>query len=314
MKALQKLISQVKLRVERARARYWLVDVGISTFKRYSNDDGGFYAASLTYFTFFSVFPLMLFVASLVGYLSFLSPGVKSSLVDSGTQAIPLLGSILSKTALNALADHAGTLAITGLVLGLYSGSGGVVALSHALNRIYGVTKEAGFIPKRLASLKWLGLIALTAVVSLGLSGVASYLGLSGSSTHPIFTVLGQIVAHLIGIGVGLVLFLTAFKLLPAKKLTWSEVLPGSVIAAVAFEILKIVGTWYLANGADSRKATFGAFATAAGLLVASYLLAQITLLAGEVNATLADRRQMRHPTPERAIEPDQESASSLPG
>ena len=63
-----------------------------------------------------------------------------------------------------------------------------------------------------------------------------------------------------------------------------------ALLAGGVFEILKTVGTLYIARGQQGREATFGAFATAATLLVASYLLSQITLLAAELNAVLAER------------------------
>ena len=64
--------------------------------------------------------------------------------------------------------------------------------------------------------------------------------------------------------------------------------------AAIAFEVLKVVGAVYLRAGSQANNATFGAFATAAGLLVVSYLLCQITLLAAELDAVLVERRITR--------------------
>ncbi|MGH2808584.1 MAG: YhjD/YihY/BrkB family envelope integrity protein, partial [Actinomycetota bacterium] len=84
------------------------------------------------------------------------------------------------------------------------------------------------------------------------------------------------------------------FKFLPAKRLEWSEVWPGAIIAALGFELLKTLGALYLANSESARDDTFGTLATAATLLVAAFLISQVILLAAEFNAALAERRETR--------------------
>jgi YihY family inner membrane protein len=290
---IKQVPAGAKLRLERARADYPVVDVTVATFKRYSEDDAGFYAAALTYYMFFSIFPILIFAASAIGYITFLNEDLQERLIAEGLNAIPLIGDILTPDSIGKLQQQRGTLALVGLALTLYSGSGAIVALEHALNKVNRVDKEPPFIAKRIRSLKWLGALAIAAVLSLGISGFAQFVGellpnnLAG-------TVALSFVLHVAGAALGVAIFLTTFKLLPAAEQTWRDVLPGALLAGVVFEVLKTVGTLYLARGQAGREATFGAFATAATLLVASYLLAQITLLAAELNAVLAERRQTR--------------------
>lgn len=287
------VVAQAKLQVERARARWAAVDVAVSTFKRYSLDDIGSYAAALTYYIFFSIFPLLLATAAVLGYLTFLNPEIKEKVFQAGIGSFPMLRSALRPSGLDFLADQRGTLAVTSVLLGLYSGSGGVVALQHALNKVWRVATEPNFVGKRIRSLKWLGIFAVGAVVTAGLGGVASFaeevFG-HGSIGALAAAVLGRIA----GIAVGIGLFLTAFKFLPARPASWRELLPGAIVAGIVFELLKVAGALYLAAGSESRQATFGAFAAAAGLLVVSYLLAQVTLLSSVLNAVLAERRALR--------------------
>lgn len=293
MQRIKQVPAQAKLRLERARADYSGVDVTVSTFKRYSEDDGGFYAASLTYYTFFSIFPILVFAASAIGYITFISERIRDRLLEEGINAIPLISDILDPDAIDDLQRQRGSLALVGLLMALYAGSGGVVALEHALNKVNRVTNEPPFIPKRIRSLKWLGALALGGIASVATSVVAAFVGellpsnLLGSAAAWLFL-------HALGAALGVAIFMTAFKLLPVTDSSWRDVLPGAVVAGVAFEVLKTVGTLYLARGQEGRAATFGAFATAATLLVASYLLSQVTLLAAELNAVLAERRQTR--------------------
>jgi membrane protein len=287
------LAAKAKLRLERARADHGAVDVAVATLKRYSDDDGGFYAAALTYYMFFSIFPLLIFSASALGYLTFLNQDLQNRLLEEGVEAVPLIGNIFTPDNIEALQRQRSTLAGIGLVMALYAGSGGIVALEHALNKVHHVDREPGFLPKRIRSLKWLGVVTVAALIAVGTGTIPQLAGSIFSGNNVLAAAL-WILSHVIGIAVAVGLFLSAFKLLPAREQSWRDVLPGAAIAGVVFEVLKIVGAWYLARGAESREATFGTFRVAASLLVASYLLAQVTLVAAEINAVLAERRRTR--------------------
>jgi membrane protein len=295
---LQRLVAQAKLRVERARARWAAVDVGVGTLKRFSADDGSSYAAALTYYTFFSIFPLLVFGIAALGYLTFGNAQLQEDILEAGLETIPMLQDALSPAGLETIKERRQELALTGVVLALYSGSGAVVALEHALNKLWHVPEEPKFIQKRLRSLIWLAILGGAAVTSLVLSAVARTLGSLVSGLPGLGELLGVVLLHAVGIAVGTLVFAAAFRVLPAKDLSWGTVLPGAVVAALAFEVLKSLGASYLQAGAGSRNATFGTFATAAGLLVASYLMAQITLLSAEMNVVLAERRTTRQSVP----------------
>lgn len=284
MPDLTRFVNQAKLRVEKARASSGLVDIVVRTFKRFSEDDGGFYAAALTYYVFFSMFPLLIFATAMLGVVTQVYPDLEKDLLEEGLSSFPLVGSIIQPDVLADIRRAAGGLALFSVVLALYSGTGAVVSLGHALNKIHRIEEEGNFFVKRLDALKWLALFAVMVLGSLVVSGWAQWVPGWGAT----------IVSLVVGVALNVAIFATAFKFLPRMERSWSDVLPGSLIAAGVFELLKWFGTLYISRGAEARSATFGAFATAAGLLVASYLLAQITLLTAEVNAVLAERRLTR--------------------
>jgi membrane protein len=292
---IKRLIAQAKLALERARARSAVVDVTVRTFKRFSEDDGGPRSAALTYYIFFSIFPLLLFAVSALGYVAFLSGSLKRDLINAGVDAFPMLRDVLSPRGLERIMANRGSLAGIALVLALYSGTGVVLALAHSLNRIHHVEDEGNFLQKRLWSLKWLAALGLAAVGTVAAGTVARVLSdvMEGGAAAVV------VAALLLGVGflLNLTIFMTAFRFLTRKEQSWREVFPGALVGAIAFEILKYVGSAYIKRGSQSREATFGAFATAAAFLVASYLLSQIILLSAEVNAVLGERRTSRQST-----------------
>jgi membrane protein len=285
-----------RLRVERARIRWPLVDIVIRTLKRYSENDGGAYAASLTYFTFFSIFPLILFGASILGYITFGNEELQKDIFDAAVEQFPLLRDALSPNGFQFLEQRRQELALSGLVLALYSGTGAIVALRHALNRLNHVEEEGGYIEKRVDALKWLALLGAGAVISVASSSLAGYTDHLFDSFETLSNVIAWAILHGMGIAVSIGIFATAFKFLPRKPQTWQDILPGAIVAAVAFELLKTVGRVFVTGGSAGRNATFGVFAAAAGLLVTMYLVSQATLLSAEVNVVLSERRLIREP------------------
>jgi inner membrane protein YhjD len=281
-----------KLQVERARARYGWFDVMVETVKTFSRDDGGSYTAALTYYMFFSLFPILLFSASIVGFLTAGNEELRKSILDAGLSSVPLLRDVLSPAGLEAIEARRGALALTGLFMSLYAGSGAIVALEHALNRFSGVRAEPNWVQKRLRSLKFLGMFGVAVLVSLALGGLA---GFAAEIFSPnVHLLVGLLLGHVTGFLVGVLIFASAYRFLPAVDVGWRDVLPGAVTAALAFELLKEFGALFLERGGAAREATFGVFAISAALLVACFLMAQVTLMAAELNNVLMDRRATR--------------------
>ena len=290
---IEKAGTQGKMRLERARAKYGLVDIVVTVFKRFSESDGGVHSAALTYFIFFSIFPLMVLGAAALGFVTNGDPELQEEIFNSAVEAFPMLKDALSPEGFETIEKARQELALVGGLLALYSGTGAIVALEHALNKIHRVENEPNFLQQRVRSLKWLAILGVAALLSVAVSALATWAG------NAVEGVAGNLLAWALRLGAILVsagVFATAYRFLPDKPQSWRSVLPGALVAGIAFEILKWVGSAFLAGGEDSRNATFGAFAAAATLLVVCYLASRITLLAAEVNAVLAERRITRQP------------------
>jgi membrane protein len=298
--AVADAVNQAKLQVERARSRWPVVDVGVSTFKRFSEDDGGTLAAALTYYIFFSIFPLLLFGVAALGFVTRGNEELKQDLINAGVNSFPMLRDVLQPAGLDFFERRAGGLALTGAVLALYSGSGAVVALEHALTRIDHVTEEGTFVNKRLRSFRWLVLLVPAAVATAALAGLANF-ARDVFGTNSALATGVSVLSYLGGVLVSAVVLALAFKLLSNAAHSWRDVAPGAFTGAVALEVLKAIGSVYLEAGTKGREGTFGAFAAAAGLLVVAFLISRITLLAAELNAVLAERRLVRKPLLDQA-------------
>ena len=294
MNRIQALVEQAKLRLERARADHDVVDIAVRTFKRYGDDDGGPLAAGLTYYTFFSFFPLLMFGVAILGYVTAGNPDLREDIIENAFKSVPMIRDALIPPGLDDIIRNRQEIAGIGFVLAIYAGSGAVVALEHALNRIYRVEVEGNWFQKRAKSLVWLAILGGLVLASLAASTISNWSEQIFDFLEPLGDLMPVVVFALLGILISTVAFSAAYKFLPKRDATWREVLPGALVGAVAFEILKYAGTFYVDRGKDARNATFGIFATAATLLVVAFLMSQLTLLCAELNAVLAERRLTR--------------------
>jgi uncharacterized BrkB/YihY/UPF0761 family membrane protein len=119
-------------------------------------------------------------------------------------------------------------------------------------------------------------------VVATAASGLVSS-GLTGV----LLGVFGVLFSILLNVG----LFLVTFKVLCSEDLSWHSLLPGTLLAAVLWEILQLVGGAYIDHISKGRNSTaYGTFAVVLGLLAWLRIGAQILMYCAELNTVLADK------------------------
>jgi uncharacterized BrkB/YihY/UPF0761 family membrane protein len=95
-----------------------------------------------------------------------------------------------------------------------------------------------------------------------------------------------------------MLLFLVGFRVLTVRNVALRSLLPGAVLAALAWALLQWLGGWYVARQLSRASATYGTFALVIGLLSWLYLASTVTLLAAEVNVVRTRRLWPRSLTP----------------
>ncbi|HEX2030689.1 MAG TPA: YhjD/YihY/BrkB family envelope integrity protein, partial [Actinomycetota bacterium] len=98
--------------------------------------------------------------------------------------------------------------------------------------------------------------------------------------------VLGVAVSFLLN----LLVFAVGFRVLTVADVSWRDVLPGAVAAAVVWTALQALGGYIIGHRLEGATDTYGAFAVVIGLLTWLYLGGQITLLTAEVNVVRVRR------------------------
>jgi membrane protein len=246
--------------------------------KKFGDDGGGGMTGLIAYRAFLSLFPLLLLMTTVLGYLLADHPDLERSVLDSTLTQFPVIGEEIQGRQLqgNGLA-----LAV-GIVGSLWAGLVVVLALEEAFDKVWAVPKDArsGFVSSHLRALLLLlaiGALAIASTVVLGFVGGAS-------------SVLGVVAGVVVSIGLNLLVFGAAFRLLTSRSVATGSLLPGVVVAALGWEALQLLGGLYLTHAVREATPVYGTFALVIGLLAWIHLGALLTLLAAELNAVRSRR------------------------
>jgi membrane protein len=249
--------------------------------QKFAEDQGGFLAASVTYYAFFSVFPLLLVFVTLLGYALQNDPDLQQRVLDSAFGDFPVIGPQLQDN-VHSLDGSAWALAV-GLGLALWAGTSVALAIENALDHIWGVPfrRRANPVMSRLRALVWIAILGGVMIVGVVL-GSASAFATYGPAV--------RMAALLVSLAINIVVFLAVFRVLTSHGPSWRDVLPGALVAAIAWEVLQTAGAYIVDRQLRHASSTYGVFAIVIGLLSWIYLASTVTLFAAEINVVRAHK------------------------
>ena len=269
------------------------------TFKGFSEDDAPTMAAALSYYTVFSLPPLLVLLLTLLGAV--LDPqDIQGTIEAQMREAMGAQGANQVHTIL-ANADRpgtGGTVATILSVVALLLGATGVFGqLQAALNKAWGVAPDPAkggiksMLAKRVFGIGMVLGLAFILLVSLVVSAMLSAFGeelgrfLPSGLSAPVL----QAINFVGSLAVIAVLFGAIFKVLPDAEIAWRDVAVGAVVTALLFVAGKFALGLYL--GRSNPGEAFGAAGALALMLVWIYYSSMIVLLGAEFTQAWAERR-----------------------
>ncbi|MET0727505.1 MAG: YihY/virulence factor BrkB family protein [Acidimicrobiales bacterium] len=248
--------------LNRWRTRFRWLDALLRFNERFGAVGGGPLSASIGLTAFVSLFPLMLVAISVVGFVSSGNDTFTQDLIAElnleGRSAEVVTDAISTAEASRRAASIVGVIGL------LWSGLGVVGALQTAFNAAW-QTAGRGLIDKAVA-LAWLVGAGLLLLASLGLGPVLR--AVPGPAA---------VFISLLGLVINTVLFVWAYTYLGNQPVGWRAHLPGALLVAAGFEVLKIVGSVFVPRIVASSSALYGTmgvvFAVLAWLLIYARLI-----------------------------------------
>ncbi len=272
-------------RLDTLQRRYPIVGFPLAVLYKYIDDQGGYLAALIAYYAFVSLFPLLLLLSTVLGWVLVGHPALQDHVVNSALSQFPVIGSQLGKPK-----QLSGGLigVIVGTIGAVYGGLGVAQALQNAMNTVWAVPRNNRPDPFKSRGRSLL----LLATVGLALLGTTVLSAIGGGAGA--FGVGLKVVVLATSVAVNAGAFILAFRLATARELTIRQVAPGAVIAAVGWQLLQSFGAVYVGHVVKSASATNGIFALVLGMLAFLYITATVVVLCAVINVVRVDQLHPR--------------------
>lgn len=245
-------------------------------------------AAAIGYFTLFSLFPLLLLTVAIAS-LWFDPMWAESELVTRLEFAAPALGDLLGSNIEKIVMNRGPVSGFASLIL-LWSGSNIFNMLTRAMDRIWEVDVTRSLWRRR-------GLAMLIALSISFLFLMAFF------AEGAIFTILNSLIpkwwdplrpytTQLWTTFISIALFGILYMLLPHIKLTWRKVLPGAIVAGIAWEFAKRAFLTFIGAYLSRSNLVYGSVTTIIVFLTWTYVSAIIFFFGGYLNVEYRRRKQ----------------------
>ncbi len=252
----------------------------IAVVYKFGDDQGSYLTALITYYGFLSLFPLLLLLTTVLGFVLQDDPALQARLVDSTLAELPIIGAQLREN-VGALTGSGVAFAI-GVVGTIYGCLGVAGALQNAFSRVWAIPRNErpNPIKSRLRSLLLLLVLGAGVLVTTAVSALTTGNGAFGATVSAALQFAAIPLATLVNVG----LFLLAFRVLTVSEVPTRHLWIGAAVAGVGWQIVQLIGTYYVTRVLKGASEAYGVFGLVLGLIAWIYVLALIIVLAAEIN------------------------------
>lgn len=263
-----------------------IIYVGKELYKRIAEDDYFGLSAQLAYFFLLSLFPLLLFIVTLVGYLP-LDEEVIFNLLSTVAPAEST--EYITANLSGIINEQKGGLLSFSILGTLWSASNGVNAITKAFNRAYRVDEDRSFFISRLIAIiltiAMIGVIVVAILLpvlgrAIGIY-IFSFLGLTED-----FIQVWETLRLSISSVVFFIVFLFLYKLAPNHKMSFKQSAPGALFATICWQLVSYGFSFYV-HTIVNYSATYGSLGTIIVLMIWFYITGFIVIIGGVLNAIL---------------------------
>jgi membrane protein len=252
---------------------------------REANEDNVFGgAAELAYYFMLALFPMLIFLTSLVGFL----PGAQEAIFNALSKVVPgEAWRLVSETLNDVITNSNGGLLSFGILGTIWAASSGVSSVMGTLNVAYEAKEERSFFKMRLTAVGLtmaLALLVMGGAILIMFAHTLSDWLTSALGLGNLFTIVSTVVGYIIAVallffGIGLLYYFG-----PNVKQKWHWVTPGAVFAVAAIIIGSLLFSVYLKFGPE-YSATYGSLGAVIILMLWLYLVGLALLIGGEINS-----------------------------
>ncbi|AIE59114.1 YihY/virulence factor BrkB family protein [Bacillus methanolicus] len=247
-------------------------------------------AAQLAYFFLLSLFPLLIFLVTLLPYL----PITEDDLLRLIEDFAPRQTMAFIESNINQIMSKNEKLLSFGIIAAFWSASNGLNIIVRAFNQAYEVKESRPFFVARgMAILLTVGMI-IVFIVALLLPVFGRQIGLFLFSEFGLsseFLVTWNAIRWFVSSIILFVIFTVLYWIAPNKKLTCISAVPGALFATVGWILTSLAFSFYVGNFGN-YSAAYGSIGAVIVLMVWFYLTGFIIIIGGEINAIFSRQKE----------------------
>lgn len=269
---MQRIIQSI----DRFQQHHPIIGFPFAVIRKFSDDQGGYQAALITYYGFLSVFPLLLVIVTLLQLLFHNNVDLQQGVATSISHFFPELGNQLQENVHSLRGTGIGL--VVGILVTIYGARGVADVLRNTLDNIWRVPRKdrPGFPKANIQSLEVIGMVALGFLATVGVSSFSAALG------HATWV---KAVANFAGFVVLFNVLLFVFRTATARKVATKDMLIGTSFTAIMVQLLLTFGSVLVARQLKHLDALYGTFAITLGVLFWIYVLAQMIVYGAEIDS-----------------------------
>jgi membrane protein len=249
-------------------------------------DDATHMAASVSYYAVLSLFPLVLALTAIIGWVAG-SETRQDQLIEFVVDNLPGSEQFVrdSVAETQKFREALGVVAVLGL---FWSASAVFGSITRVVNRAWDVRQNPPFYknkPRQLAMALGVSTLFVISITFTSFLQWATSIEIGGQTVSnllggQVFAIILRLPALFISVSI----FLVIYKYLPNTKTYWRDVWLGALLAALLFEVGKNLFLWYLENFAEFEQ-LYGNVASVIILMVWTYFCAFILIFGAELSS-----------------------------
>ena len=242
-------------------------------------------SAAISYYTLFSLFPLIVAIISALSFL--LGQESIDELANRVAQQSPVSEETISEIITSAVNSRniAGIVGILGL---LWAGTAVFGSIRKGINATWGITRPRSFLKERLIDITFMVVAAVLMLISIFSTAILTYLmeilEFITRETYVDGALLWERLASALPPTLSFIVFFAIYWLLPNTNVKITEPLPGAIFATTGFEILKNVFVWFIGNS-SIYSTIYGSVGSIVVLLVWVYVSSIILLFGSTITS-----------------------------
>jgi membrane protein len=285
------VLASVVRGFDRYQQRHAWLGFPVAVLRKFDDDQGGSMSALLAYYAFVAIFPFLLILVTVLGWLLRDNPELQERVLDSAVADFPVIGQQLQENVTSL--DRTGVALIVGLVIATLGLRGVANTAQDALNKLWGVPRvhRPGF---PISLLRSIGLISLLGV---GVLGTAALSGIGGGSGAVGATI--RVVVFAVSLVLTVALVILMFRIATAGHVPTRRLIPTAIATGLIYQVFLAVGTILVREYLSHASAVYGVFAIVLGLITWLYVQASVALHVIE-----ADIVRVKHLWPRALTQP----------